>query len=253
MLRPRRQKTRLLALPALVTALILGITACSPAAEEPRQLSTAEAELLSAARFHNFDEGTRRIDMTITESASTITVVGYYDFVAHAGVAEVSTDGAAPAPSDETDYLWWTPTAVGEAVVEGPSPDWDAGVPEMNSEWPWQFFELDSSGSILLTGLALVSATGFDRPDNPQLLAQSDALWLSKSSRGVWFQLPSSDDLTKTNPSPKEDPTVPRMLVSKSGVIERVTQAPSPSTEVSLTFGSSPDSPVPAPSMPAAE
>jgi hypothetical protein len=253
MLRPRRRKSRLFALPALVTALILGITACSPAAEEPRKLSTAEAELLSAARFHNFDEGTRRIDMTITEAGSTITVVGYYDFAAHAGVAALSTDGATQAPSDETDYLWWTPTAVGEAVVEGPSPDWHAGVPEIKPEWPWQFFELDSTQSALLTGLALVSATGFDRPDNPQLLAQSDALWLSESSKGVWFQLPSSDDLTKTSPTPKANPTLPRMLVSKSGVIERVSQAPSPSTTVSLTFGSSPDSPVPAPSIPASE
>jgi hypothetical protein len=253
MLRSRRQKSRLLALPALVTALIVGITACSPASEEPRKLSTAEAELLSAARFHNFDEGTRRIDMTITEAGSTITVEGYYDFVAHAGIAEVSTDGGPPAPSDETDYVWWTPTAVGEAVVEGPAPDWDAGVPEMNSEWPWQFFELDSAGSILLAGLALVSASGFDRPDNPQLLAQSDALWLSESAKGVWFQLPSSDDLTKTNPTPKANSTLPRMLVSDTGVIKRVTQTPSPSTKVSLTFGSSPDSPVPAPSIPQSE
>lgn len=253
MLRPRRQKTRLFALPALVTALILGITACSPAAEEPRKLTTAEAELLSAARFHNFDEGTRRIDMTITEGGSTITVVGYYDFVAHAGVAEVSTDGATQAASAETDYLWWTPTAVGEAVVAKPAPDWDAGVPEIDAAWSWQFFELDSAQSALLTGLALVSASGFDRPDNPQLLAQSDALWLSKSTQGVWFQLPSSDDLTKTNPTPTANSTLPRMLVSKSGVIKRVTQAPSPSTEVSITFGPSTDSPVSAPTIPAAQ
>jgi hypothetical protein len=253
MLRSRRQKTRLFALPALTTALIVGITACSPAEEEPRKLSTAEAELLSSARFHNFDEGTRRVDLTITESGSTISVEGYYDFVAHAGIAQVTADGSSTPSAAETDYVWWTPQAVGEVVIGEPAPDWDAGVPEISSDWSWQFFELDSAQSALLTGLALVSASGFDRPDNPQLLAQSDALWLSQSTTGVWFQLPSSDDLTKTNPTPTASSTLPRMLVSESGVIKRIAQAPSPTTTVSITFGTSPDSPVPAPSIPASE
>jgi hypothetical protein len=252
MLRSRPQKIRQLAAPVIATALLVGITACSPAMEKPRQLNTAESELLSAARFHNFDEGTRRIEIKITESESTINVTGYYDFEAHAGLAEVSTDESS-SPADGTDYLWWTPTAVGEVVVADPAPDWDAGVPEIDSAWSWQFFELDSTQSALLTGLALVSASGFDRPDNPQLLAQSDALWLSETSAGVWFQLPSTDDLTKTNPEPTSNPALPRMLVSESGVIERITQAPSPTTKVSISFGDSPDSAVPVPSTPAAE
>ena len=257
MLRLPRQKTRSLARASLASllgiTLIATISACAPAAEQPRQLSTAEAELLSAARFHNFDAGTRRIDMTITESGTTLDVTGYYDFVSHVGFAEVASDAQPSTQASETDYLWWTATAVGEVVTDGPAPDWDAGVPTVDPAWSWEFFEIDPKASTLIAGLALVSASGFDRPDNPQLLAQSDALWLSETSKGVWFQLPSSDDLTKTDPTPSANPALPRMLVSDSGVIQRVKLDPTPTTDVSITFGSSTDSTLPAPSIPAAE
>jgi hypothetical protein len=236
-----------------VVCVLLAVTvsACSaPAEDGPRRLTTSESEVLSAARFRNYDAGTRRIDVTIAGADSTTTLSGSYDFVAHAGLVQVVQDDATTPNADGfTNLLWWTTSVVGEAIVEVPAPDWEAGTPPIDPAWEWEFYELDPAASTLITTLAMVSATGADRPDNPQLLAQSDALWLESTDEGVWFQLPSSDELTPSTVEPGEDTAIPRFLVSDSGVIERVTVTLPDSSTATIAFGPSSGDGVPLPDV----
>lgn len=247
--RPATGLRRVLA--ALVCVVfVISSAACTTSSEDDaRRLTTSESELLSAARFRNYDTGTRRIDVRIAGPETTTELIGYYDFLEHAGLVQVvpTDDGSTVGAEEYTNYVWWTTSVVGEAVVEGAAPDWEAGIPAIDSAWEWEFFEMDSSASTLLTTLALVSATGADRPDNPQLLAQSDALWLDSTEDGVWFQLPSSDEIAPATGQPSERATIPRFLVSDDGVIQRAEVTLADSSTATITFGPSDEGDVPLP------
>lgn len=252
---PRAAALRRITAVVVGALLTLSAAACStPTEPEPRRLTTSESELLSAARFRNYDAGTRRIDITIGEQDDATELTGYYDFVAHSGFVEVVSDGDPSTAEDDgfTNYVWWTTSVVGQAVVEAPSPDWKAGLPALDPAWGWEFFELDPSASVLISTLAMVTATGADRPDNPQLLAQSDALWLGSEKDGEWFQLPSTDELTPATGTPRATTTVPRFLVSDEGVIERMVVKLGDGTSATIDFGGSNRDAIPLPTPPAA-
>ncbi|MGV8886289.1 MAG: hypothetical protein ACOH1T_11980 [Microbacteriaceae bacterium] len=204
---------RRVACATVVLALLLGLAACAPTTVEPTgplALSSAQAERLAVSRFRNFDAGVRTIDASVTSTAGTLKIEGWFDFSADVGYASVAV-GAAPA-----GLVWWTHEVVAtrEAPVEGiPLPRPDGG---------WQSAPLDPSSTALAGALALVANLGADRPENPQLLAQSDAAWLRSDTVGTTevdvFIGPSSDSATAA-PVPADKRA--RYWVDETGLMVR--------------------------------
>ena len=173
-----------------VSALLLA--GCAPAESEPRPLTTAEAELLAVIRFNNFDAGTREIAMTVPGDGG-VRLKGWVDFATHVGYAAAS-DLAGEEP---LGLVRWNFTNVG--VREGSLPAEMLPPPTDG----WVVGALDASSSIN-TAMAVVLSLGSDRPDNPQLLQQTDARWLRTDEvSGVpvtVFAGPSADAVATADP-----------------------------------------------------
>lgn len=163
---------RRLGVAAAVTAsLIVTLGACAPAEQPapsgPRTLTDAEAERLAVVRFRNFDAGTRAIELQIPGTdAGELQVTGWFDYTAHVGYGMAFTDEGSAG------LVWWDETTI--AVREAPVEDAPLPLPADG----WQSGPLDPSSTPLATALTLVGSLGSDRPENPQLLRQSDAAWL---------------------------------------------------------------------------
>lgn len=164
---------------AAVLALVLALgipatlTACAPTAEvaevaeTPRPLSGTEAERLAAVRFRNFDAGTRPIDVRIPGTeAGELRLTGWFDYETKAGYAAASTDEGSAG------LVWWNESTI--AVREAPVEEAPLPLPADG----WESGPLDPSSTSMAAVLALLGGLGSDRPENPQLLLQSDAAWL---------------------------------------------------------------------------
>ncbi|WP_114561129.1 hypothetical protein [Desertihabitans aurantiacus] len=146
---------------------LAGLTACGQD-DDPRPLTTAEAERFAVIRFNAYDEGTRRVDLHLVGTPEPLRLAGWVDYRAFVAYASLLTaDGA-----EELGLVHWDrtvkasrPAPVPEPVLPRPEDGWarSAVVPEQ---------------AVFDTALAMVLQLGADRPDNPLLLAQSDARWL---------------------------------------------------------------------------
>lgn len=154
-------------LAATVAAALAMLVACAPANDDSaRPLSESEAERLAVVRFRNFDAGVRAIEARIPGTeAGELTLDGWFDFTQHAGYA-------AAAAEKSLGLVWWNDATIAtrEAPVDAaplpaPADGWVSG-------------PLDRSSTVLTTVLTLIGSLGADRPENPQLLRQSDASWL---------------------------------------------------------------------------
>lgn len=202
---------------ASATALLLSLlVACTPPAEASvRPLTDSEAERLAVVRFRNFDAGVRAIEARIPGTeAGELTLDGWFDFTQHAGYVSASAE-------ESLGLVWWNDatiatreTPVDEAPLPAPSDGWISG-------------PLDPSSTALTTALTLIGSLGADRPENPQLLRQSDAAWV-RSDRidGVdvdVFAGPSSDRetpaLSSAGPATGGERT--RYWVDADGVLRR--------------------------------
>jgi hypothetical protein len=188
----------------VVLGAVLGVSACSsspspdPSASSQAagsSLSTEQAQRLAIFRFNNFDSGVRAVSFSIP-GAQPVQFSGWIDYAAGAGYGFASTtvDGAA-----DTGLLRFTPHTLGyqaTALTEAPLP-----VPADG----WQDNALDPSTSTLSNVVAVPLGLGNDRPDNPQLLQQTDAAWLrSDEVSGVpvdVFAGPTSDAPATAAPS----------------------------------------------------
>jgi hypothetical protein len=162
---------------AVAAGIVLGVTlalaACSPPAPSAQSLTAEQAERLAVVRFRNFDAGVRAIDIRIPASqAGELTVTGWFDYAAGVGY------GAAASESGSLGLVWWNTStiatrevAVDTAVLPSPADGWIAG-------------DLDPDSSQLAAVLTIVGSLGADRPENPQLLRQSDAAWLRSDEIG---------------------------------------------------------------------
>jgi len=149
-----------LAIAAALVALSLVACTAEPTTEVPSGLTSEQAERLAVTRFRNFDAGVRTIEITVpTTEVGEISLSGWFDFAQGVGYASVKDGGT----------VWWSAQTV--AFRDVPSAEAELPLPTDQ----WMSYPLDASSNPLAAALALVAELGFDRPDNPQLLAQSDA------------------------------------------------------------------------------
>ncbi|MBG6055639.1 hypothetical protein IWX81_002062 [Salinibacterium sp. CAN_S4] len=187
-----------LAAPVLASVIVVGLVACTPAgspppasdpasdsSQQPTGLSSEQAEQLAVTRFRNFDAGIRAIHLSIPSTqVGAVDLTGWFDFEQHIGYGLVKDGGT----------LWWSESTV--AVRDVPASEASIPLPTDG----WVSYPLDPGSNPLATALTLVGSLGSDRPENPQLLAQSDALWVRSDTIGGAavgvFIGPSADDAT---------------------------------------------------------
>jgi len=177
------------ALGTAVVALLLlaGCAPSAPAEVSPQALTSEQSERLAVARFRNFDAGVRTVDATLPSTSGDVRLEGFFDFATGVGYATVSVDEVA------SGLVWWTheTIAIRSAAVEG--------LPLPLPEDGWESGALDPSSTTLANSVALIASLGSDRPENPQLLAQSDAAWLRTDAVGEVdvdvFAGPSADSV----------------------------------------------------------
>ncbi|WP_374947513.1 hypothetical protein [Agreia sp.] len=157
---------------AAAVALAIAVAGCSaqptPNASGARPLTTEEAQRLAIARFTNYDEGVRSITAEVPGDPN-VELAGWVDFAEHRGYAAAATDGAAVGSAGLFGFTGDT-IAVREGAEDG------AVLPIPADGWVTD--SLDATASSLQNLFVIALSLGSDRPDNPQLLQQSDALWL---------------------------------------------------------------------------
>ena len=154
-----------------------------------RPLTEDEADRLAVTRFRNYQVTGVSFSTTVPSAQGPLPIAGYVDFRRHLGYAATELVNGA---TTETGVLQWNPTTaltwlgVGAGKIPPTTVPTGSGSPRT----------LSASGSSLDTVLLLLLDLGSDRPDNAQLLRQSDARWLASATvRGTpvdVFQGPSS-------------------------------------------------------------
>jgi hypothetical protein len=130
-------------------------------------------------RFHNNEAGVRSVSFAVDDKDEHYRVEGWVDFKAGLGYATVSDQSGA------AQLIAWTATAISaypevDATATPPLPP--PGLGGTSSQWTTSDLAPDSSR--LHAALALLIQAGSDRPDNPQLLQQTDARWLRTDTVG---------------------------------------------------------------------
>lgn len=153
-------------LAAMAAAMILAGCGSPP---EPHALSQEQAELLAMARFTNYDRQIVGFHGRVPSAAGTLDLAGRIDYVRGIGYGTLRTEGGAGYGS--AGVLQWNRAALAFLVGAEQAGD----TPPLGQ---WQLRPLQAPGGELDTALALLLGLGSDRPDNPQILRQSDARWL---------------------------------------------------------------------------
>ena len=175
MIRGLRATSAVLAVLALGSLTLAGCAAGTAEPESPRVtgLTTEQAERLAVTRFRNFDAGVREITVTVSGlDTGDVEVAGWYDYATHTGY------GSATSAGEDAGLIWWSADTI--ATREGATGDGTAPLPLPSDGW--QSGALDPTSTSLANALALATNLGSDRPENPQLLAQSDAAFLEKDT-----------------------------------------------------------------------
>lgn len=144
-----------------------GPPSSAAAATGPHALTTEEAERLAVARFLAYQDGSREFRTAVSSNDVTVTLHGRVDYRAKLGIAAVATGAeSAVITWNGSTFVGWDQAGDGDAVP-----------PVLPAE-PGGARPLDPTASAVDTVLALLLGLGIDRPDNAQLLQQSDAAWL---------------------------------------------------------------------------
>jgi len=222
---PRRVETmkrRRVAAVAIAAAVLLGTAACTAGVSgqpSARPVTTEEAQLLAVARFHSFDAGSRGFTAEVTERGSRVHVKGWIDYASNVGYAAVT--GAF-----DPQAMLWTTTDVG-IIPAAPDAAGDPPLPIPRLDDPqWRSRPLDAQTSRLDAVIAVVTALGADRPDNPLLVQQSGALWLRADEiEGepvtVFAAPPNDQPLTATSGPVTADTSGLRLWIDADGLIHR--------------------------------
>src|SRR5665213_2203060 len=219
----------------VVAMLILGTLALSGCVATPsgqaRRLTQSEAELLAVARFKNYNAGTRAISATIRESADEWTVMGWYDYAHDVGYASLTETRASPTPPAAAILLWSANSLfsanagglTGTSLPPLPAPNLD------QVKQTWSSTQYQPSVYAPQAALLIIASLGFDRPENPLLLQQSDALWLREDHIGktrvnVFAGPTATSGGTATaapDASPSPDSSTVRYWLTDSGLMLR--------------------------------
>gem|GEM_PF-1261117 len=214
------------ALGAASVAALLMLGGCSAAdsddfpTADARPVSSDEAQLFAATRFHNFNAGTRTIAFSLTETVGATDFAGWFDYTSGVGYGRVATDAGA-------QLLLWDHTVVGthpSTADTAPLPIPDADPDALATAWNGG--ALTPGSSRLHTLLAALAALGSDRPDNPLLLQQSGALWLGDreidGNEVTVFAGPPSDEPLPAGESASPEAATVRYWVDATGIMQRV-------------------------------
>jgi hypothetical protein len=218
--------------------VLAGALGCSGKSAQPRPLTAEEADALSLARFRNYQAGGRAVRISVPSGAGTLTVAGSVDF--HAGVGYgVLTDSTPSAPGQ--GLLQWTTQAM---VVDEVRP-LPATAPADPPRSGWQGRALQTTGSSLDTALLITLSLGADRPDNAQLLQQSDARWVQEATAdGVKVDV-IDGPTTAQSATARATGSAVRYWVARDGTLYRVrAQVASAPRPVVIDFPSEPYAPV---------
>ena len=150
------------------------------AAADPRPLTTEEAQRLAVVRFNNYDTGTRTITGTLTDGQVQVALSGWVDWIDHIGygLAVPAPVGTGVDPGGPL-LLRWTLGDVAQLDATGMA---SAPFPVPTTGWDNQ--ALTAGDSFLAAGMLVLMNLGSDRPENPQLLAQSTSRWLRADTVG---------------------------------------------------------------------
>ena len=220
----------------VVATLLLGmilLTGCAAASSGPaRHLTESEAQLMAVARFKNYNAGTLEISATIHDGGDVWTVKGWFDYAHDVGYASLTnTRGSTTAPASA--LLIWSQHLLFSTSADGlpgstrpplPAP----GLDQVAQGWSSTQYQPTAHPSH--AALLIIASLGFDRPENPLLLQQSDALWIREDHIGKTrvdvFSGPSSSGVGTEAPSPKAtispDASTVRYWLSDAGVMLRV-------------------------------
>ncbi len=187
-----------------LAALMLSGCAGESEQQELSGLTSDQAERLAVTRFRNFDAGTRAIDLLVPQSElGELQLTGWFDFEQGVGYGAILNGGT----------VWWNADTV--AIRDTPSAEPVLPLPADG----WVTYPLEASANPLATALLLVGSLGTDRPENPQLLAQSDALWLRQDTiDGIDVDVfigPSADGATASSDSAERA----RYWVDEAGIL----------------------------------
>lgn len=143
----------------------------------PRPLTVQEAERLSVGRFLNYQDTGAAFTTTVPTPSGSVAMTGLLDFREHVGYATSTVSQAVSSEIVQWGFsvlLTW-PTA---ATTAGPPAELPAGQPAQQ--------ELSAANSNREAVLLLMLGLAADRPDNAQLLRQTDAAWLRADEvRGI--------------------------------------------------------------------
>lgn len=159
---------RVLAL-ALTVLLLSG---CGAGEQDARAVTAKEADRLAAARFLNYQDGGRKVEIVVPDSSARMTVTASIDFSEHIGYGVIRTKGSK-APGSQ-GLLQWTPKVLALRASRV-APTVQPATPPPTG---WQGRALQQQGASLDTALLLAFSLANDRPENAQLLKQNGARWL---------------------------------------------------------------------------
>ncbi|WP_165367835.1 hypothetical protein [Phytoactinopolyspora endophytica] len=222
-----------------VTALLgfgLGGCAGSAATSESgqaggvRSLTSQESEALAISRFTNYDDGVRQVDATIPDGPDTWRVHGWFDYREGRGYATLWADGAATAAA----LLLWSDQYLlshdGSGVSAGelpplPVPGSPSLLADEDPAWVPTTYAADEFTPHV--ALRIIASLGADRPDNPLLLQQSDALRLgTEKLDGVELDVFAgprpADSATDMAASPNTESATIRYWLDPQGHMHRV-------------------------------
>lgn len=150
----------------LLVVLVLAGCGSAPA---PHPLTQEQAELLAVIRFKNYEHRLVSFQGRVPSAAGTLELAGRIDYRRGIGYGTLRTEGGSGHGS--TGVLQWSGRAL--AFLAGATDAADS--PPVGQ---WQVRPIQAPGGELDTALALLLGLGSDRPDNAQLLRQSNARWL---------------------------------------------------------------------------
>lgn len=181
----------------VVLSAVVGCAGSTP--QQTVGLTETQAEQLAVARFRNYDAGVRAVSITVPNSAvGRLTLSGWFDFTNTVGYASLSSD-------ESTGLVWWSADTIATDEMQTET----ATFPLPTSGW--QSGTLDPSATTLSNTLSILANLGSDRPENPQLLQQSDAQRLRADTvdgtKVTVFVGPTSDGASATSAPVDERPT----------------------------------------------
>ncbi|MFI0977391.1 hypothetical protein ACH4SP_10225 [Streptomyces sp. NPDC021093] len=157
-----------------VSALVAVLFLASGPADDPRPLSTEQAEQMALSRFSLYEKSPLEVVARAPMGSSAVEVRAVIDYRAQRAVGTYTAGGSR-------GLIAWD--ATGLAVAEGTAgsaADATAAAVRLGSRaWSPRAYSGDPLDAVLRVAMGL----GTDRPDNPQLLAQQGALYLGQ---GEW-------------------------------------------------------------------